>query len=40
MDQAPIIVFLHLKGLSVKDVHIELVQAPGLNAITYSIVAK
>jgi hypothetical protein len=42
MDQSPIVVFLHLKGLSTKakDVHNEIVQVLESDAIGYSNVAK
>jgi hypothetical protein len=42
MDQRSIAVFLHLKGLSAKakDVHTELLQVVGPDAIAYSTVRK
>jgi hypothetical protein len=42
MDQRSTVVFLHWKGLSTKaaDVHTELVQVPGSDAIAYSAVTK
>jgi hypothetical protein len=42
MDQRSIVVFLHLKGLpaKAKDVHTELIQVLGSDAIAYSTVTK
>jgi hypothetical protein len=40
MDQRSIVVFLHLKELSAKDIHPELVRVLGSDAIAYSIVTK
>jgi hypothetical protein len=42
MDHRSIVVFLHLKGLSVKakDVHIEIVHVLGSDAIAYLTVTK
>jgi hypothetical protein len=40
MDQRLIALFLHLKGLSAKEVDTELVQVLGSDAITYLTVRK
>jgi hypothetical protein len=40
MDQRQIVVFLHLKGLSAKDVHTELVELLASDAIACSTVTK
>jgi hypothetical protein len=40
MDERSIVVFLHLKGFSAKDVHSELVHVLRSDTIAYSIVAK
>jgi hypothetical protein len=40
LDQRSIAVFLHMKGLSVKDIHTKLVQVHGSDAIAYSTVTK
>jgi hypothetical protein len=40
MDQRPIVVLLHLKGLSAKDVHTELVRVLGSDAIAQWTMTK
>jgi transcriptional regulator of acetoin/glycerol metabolism len=40
MDQRPIVLFLSMKGLSIKDIHDEFVIVLGSDAIDYSMVTK